>query len=136
MQLYTEGDVTNALSALVNGEYKSVRKAAIASQIPSSTLHNRRKKSKSRITLESYVSQQLLAPTKESTLENWIYRAAKLGAPVTLQSVKILAFEIQPGRSSNYDENELSPISDRWVDRFRTHHLRIKSRFSRNLPVS
>jgi hypothetical protein len=48
MPLYTEEDITNALNALVNGEYKSVRKAAIAFQIPSSTLHDRRKKSKSK----------------------------------------------------------------------------------------
>jgi hypothetical protein len=30
MPLYTEEDVTNALNALVNGKYKSIRKAAIA----------------------------------------------------------------------------------------------------------
>jgi hypothetical protein len=114
MPSYTEEDVTNALNASVNGEYKSIRKAAIAFQIPSSTLHNRRKKSKSRT--KSHVSQQLLAPIEETTLENWIYRAAKLGAPITLQLVKILASEIQTKQSSNYDKNELSPISDRWVD--------------------
>jgi hypothetical protein len=82
MPSYTEEDVTNALNALVNGEYKSIRKAAIAFQIPSSTLRDRRKKSKSRT--ESHISQQLLTPIEETTLENWIYRAAKLGAPVTL----------------------------------------------------
>ena len=118
MPSYTEEDVTNALNALVNGEYKSIRKAAIAFQIPSSTLRNRRKKSKSRT--ESHVSQQILTPIEESALENWIYRAAKLGAPITLQLVKILASEIQSERSSNNNENESSPISDRWIDRFRT----------------
>jgi len=66
----------------VNGEYKSIRKAAIAFQIPSSTLHDRRKRSKSRT--ESHVSQQLLSPIEETTLENWIHRTAKLGAPITL----------------------------------------------------
>jgi hypothetical protein len=71
----------------VNGEYKSVRKAAIAFQIPPSTLHDRQKKSKSR--KESHVSQQLLTPIEETTFESWVYRAAKLGAPVTLQLVKI-----------------------------------------------
>jgi hypothetical protein len=38
--LYTKEDITNALNALVNSEYKSIHKAAIAFQIPSSTLHN------------------------------------------------------------------------------------------------
>jgi hypothetical protein len=103
----TEEGVTIALNALVNGEYKSIRKTAIAFQIPPSTLRDRRKKLKSYS--ESHVSQQLLTPIEETTLENWIYWAAKLGAPVTLQLVKFLASEIQTKRSSNQDENELSP---------------------------
>ena len=82
MPSYTEEDVTNALNTLVNSECQSIRKAAIAFQIPYSTLQDRQSKSKSRI--ESHVSQQLLTPIEETTLENWIYRAAKLGAPVTL----------------------------------------------------
>ena len=68
MPSYTEEDITNALNALVNGEYKLICKAAIAFQIPSSTLYDRRKKSKSRT--ESHVSQQLLTPIEETTFEN------------------------------------------------------------------
>jgi hypothetical protein len=134
MPSYTEEDVTNALNELVNGEYTSIRKAVTAFQIPSSTLHDRRKKPKSRT--ESHVSQQLLTPIEETALENWIYRAAKLGAPVTLQLVKILASEIQSERGSNYDENELSPILDQCVDRFRTRHPRIKTCFSRTINTA
>jgi hypothetical protein len=116
MPSYTEEGVPNASNALVNGKYKSICKAAIAFQIPSSNLRDRRKKSKSRT--ESHVSEQLLAPIEETTLESWIYRAAKLGTLVTLQLVKILALEVQSQRSSNHNEDELSRISDRWVDRF------------------
>jgi hypothetical protein len=134
MPSYTEEDVTNALNALVNGEYKLIRKVAIAFQIPPSTLRDRQKKSKSRT--ESHVSQQLLSPIEETTLENWIYRAAKSGALVTLQLVKILASEIQNERSSNHDKNELSPISDRRVDRFRTRHPRVKTCFSRTIDTA
>jgi hypothetical protein len=111
MSLYTEEDVTNVLNTLVNGEYKSICKTAIVFQIPSSTLQDQRKKSKSRT--ESNMSQQLLTPIEETTLENWIYQAAKLEALVTLQLVKILASEIQSIQSSNHNENELSSISDR-----------------------
>jgi hypothetical protein len=111
MPWYTEEDVTNALSALVNGEYQSIRKAAIAFQILFSTLQRRHPTTKSRS--ESYISQQLLTPIEETTLKSWIYQAAKLGAPITLQFVKILASEIQSEQSSKNDENELSPISDR-----------------------
>jgi hypothetical protein len=68
MPSYTEEDVTNALNALVNGEYQSVYKAAIAFQIPPSTLHDRQKKS--RLRTESHVSQQLLTPIEETTLES------------------------------------------------------------------
>jgi hypothetical protein len=83
MPLYTEEGVTNALNALVNGEYKSIRRAALVFQISESTLRYRLQKPKSR--KESHVSQQTLAPIEESTLENWIYRAVKLGAPMTLK---------------------------------------------------
>jgi hypothetical protein len=54
MPSYTEEDVTIALNTLVNGKYKSIRKAAIAFQIPSLTLYDQQKKSKSRT--ESHVS--------------------------------------------------------------------------------
>jgi phage portal protein BeeE len=93
MPSYTEEDITDALNALVNGEYRSLRQTASAFGIPSSTLYNRHRKSKSR--KESHISQQLLTPIEESTLENWIYRTAKLGALIILQLVKILASEIQ-----------------------------------------
>ena len=83
MPLYTKEDVTNALNALVNSEIKSIRRAVLVYQIPFSTLWYRLQNQKTK--LESHVSQQLLTPIEESTLENWIYRAAKLGAPITLK---------------------------------------------------
>jgi hypothetical protein len=134
MPSYTEEDVTNALNALVNGEYKSIRRAALVFQIPYPTLRYRLQNPKLR--KESHVSQQILTPIEETTLENWIYRAAKLGALITLQLVKILASEIQSERSSNDDKNESSPISDRWIDRFRARHPRIKTCFSRTIDTA
>ena len=41
MPSYTEEDVANASSALVNGEYKSIRRAALVFCIPYTTLQNR-----------------------------------------------------------------------------------------------
>jgi phage portal protein BeeE len=110
MPSYTEEDITDTLNALVNSKYWLLRQTALAFRIPSSTLYNWHQKSKSR--KESHVSQQLLTPIEESTVENWIYCATKLGALITLQLVKILASEIQSEQSSKNDENELSPISD------------------------
>ena len=83
MPLYTEEDVTNAFNALANSEYKSVRQAALVFQIPVSTLRDQLHKRKSRN--KGHVSQQLLTPIEESTIENWIYCAVKLGALITLQ---------------------------------------------------
>ena len=48
MPSYTEEDVTNALNALANVEYKSVRRAVTVFQIPISTLRDRLHKRKSR----------------------------------------------------------------------------------------
>jgi hypothetical protein len=103
MRSYIEEDVTNALNALVNGKIKSVRKAALIFQIPYTTLQNRHRKQK--LSVKSHVGQQRLTPIEKSTLENWIYRAAKLGAPITFQLVKILASEIQSERSIGSDKN-------------------------------
>jgi hypothetical protein len=134
MPSYTEKDVTNALNSLVNGEYKSIHRAALVFQIPYSTLRNRVQKPKSR--KESHVSQQILTLIEESTLEYWIYRATKLGTPVARQLVKILASKIQSERSSNNNENQSRPISDRWIDRLRTRYLRIKTCFSRTIDTA
>ena len=82
MPSYTEEDVTNTSNALVNGEIKSIRRAALVYQIPFSTLRYQLQTWKTK--LESHVSQQLLTPIKELTLENWIYHAIKLGTPITL----------------------------------------------------
>jgi hypothetical protein len=108
--LYTEEDITDALNVLVNSEYQSLRQTVLAFGIPSLTLYNQHRKSKSR--KESHISQQLLTLIEESTLKNWVYRATKLGALITLQLVKILASEIQSEQSSKNDEIELSLISD------------------------
>jgi hypothetical protein len=122
------------LNALVNGEHKSIHRAALVFQIPTSTLRRRFQNRKTK--KESHVSQQILTPIEESTLENWIYCAATLEAAIILKLVKILASEIQSERSSNNDENQSSPISDRWVDRFRTRHPRIKTCFSRIIDAA
>jgi hypothetical protein len=111
MPSYTKEDVTNTLNALVNSKYKSFRRAALVFQIPYSTLRYRFQKRKTRN--KSHVSQQLLTLIEESTLENWIYRATKLEALITLKLVKILASEIQSEQSSKNNENALSSISDR-----------------------
>jgi hypothetical protein len=58
MPSYTEEDVTDAFDALMNGEYKSICRAALVFQIPESTLRYRLQKPKSR--KESHVSQQIL----------------------------------------------------------------------------
>jgi len=68
MPSYTEEDITNALNTLVNGEFKSLRRAVLVFQIPETSLRKRAQKRKSRI--ESHVSQQILAPIGESTLKN------------------------------------------------------------------
>jgi hypothetical protein len=134
MPSYTEEDVTNALNTLVSGEYKSTRRAALVYQIPYPTLEDRCQNRKTR--KESHVSQQVLTLIEESTLENWIHRAAKSGAPTTLKLGKILASEIQSKRSSNNNENESGPISDRWIDRFWKRHPRIMTCFSRTIDVA
>jgi predicted nucleic acid-binding protein len=82
MPSYTEEDVTNAFNVLVNSKIKLIQKAALVFQIPYTTLQNRYRNQKSSV--KGHVSQQRLTLIEESTLENWIYHAAKLGALITL----------------------------------------------------
>lgn len=87
MPSYIEKVVTDAFNALVDVEYTSVLRATLVFQVFASTLQDRVRKRNSRN--EGYVSRQILTPIEESTLENWIYRATKLGSLITLQLVNL-----------------------------------------------
>jgi hypothetical protein len=58
-QVYNEVDIQKAISAIKNNEYRSIRKAALAFNVPNATLQGRMSGRKSRAT--AHETQQVLS---------------------------------------------------------------------------
>jgi hypothetical protein len=111
MPSYLEEDIQAAISAYKRGDYASISRTSRTFSIPRTTLQKRLLKPNSKI--QGYTKQQILTPIEEETLENWIYRAAKLGTPISLRLLIILAEEIQKNRNGISAKSTLTPISRR-----------------------
>ena len=108
MSSYDRDDLQAAIAAYKRGDYASISRTSRVFNIPRSTLYDRIQKPNSKI--QGYTKQQILTPIEEETLENWIYRAAKLGTPISLRLLIILAEEIQKKRNDFLVESTLTPI--------------------------
>ena len=75
-----ESRVQLALADLPNGRYSSIRKAAVAHNVPNSTLTYRCSGRQTRV--QSHEYQQLLSAHEESELVRWITLVTKAGYPV------------------------------------------------------
>ena len=63
---YTEVDIQTAILAIKNKEFASIRKAAVAFNVPYPTLRGRMSGRNSRAT--AHEAEQLLSPAEENTL--------------------------------------------------------------------
>jgi hypothetical protein len=111
MPSYKEEDLLAAITAYKRGDYASISRTSRVFNVPRSTLDGRLKNSKS--SSKRNINQQILSPIEEETFENWIYRAAKLGTPISLRLLIILAEEIQKNRNSILAKSTFTPISRR-----------------------
>jgi hypothetical protein len=134
MPSYEEEDLLAAITAYKRGDCASISRTSRVFNVPRSTLGGRLKNSKS--SFKRNINQQILGPIEEETLENWIYRAAKLGTPTFLRLLIILAEEIQKNRNGISAKTTFTPISRRWTERFRARHARIKTCFTRPIDAS
>ena len=136
MPPYDEEDIQVAIASYKRREYGSISRTSRVFNVPRSTLDGRLKNSKS--SSKRNVNQQILSPIKEETLENWIYRAAKLGTPISLRLLIILAEEIQKNRNdiSAKSTSNVTPISRKWTERFRARYPRIRTCFTRPIDAS
>lgn len=134
MPSYDEEDLQAAIASYKRGEYVSLSRTSRAFNIPRTTLQKRILRPNSKI--QGNIKQQILSPIEEETLENWIYRAAKAGTPISLQLLIILAEEIQKNRNEISAKSTYTPISRRWSERFRARHPRIKTCFTRPMDTS
>jgi hypothetical protein len=134
MPSYTEEDIQNAIIAFRRGDYTTLRRTSTIFNIPPSTLSDRLRKVKTRN--QSHEKQQLLSTIEEEELVAWITNASKLGVPTPLPLVKNLAEEIRANRFATRSDSLNSPISTRWIDRFRARYPTLETCFTRPIDAS
>jgi phage portal protein BeeE len=94
--VYSEAEIQKAISAIKNNEYRLIRKAALAFNVPNATLQGRMSGRKSRTI--AHEAEQIISPAKEKTLARWITRLIRTAFP-TLPALAIeIAKEIRCGR--------------------------------------
>ena len=134
MPSYIEEDIQSAIAAYRRGDYASISRTSAIFNIPPSTLSDRLRKAKTR--KQSHEKQQLLSTIEEEELVAWITNASKLGVPTPLPLVKNLAEEIRANRFATRSDSLDSPISRRWIDRFRARYPTLETCFTRPIDAS
>ena len=94
--MYSEEDLSKAISAYREGKYTSLRKCADAFSVLRSTFALRLFGGVSRST--SYEYEQYLSTAEEKTLIRWISRLSKQGCPISPSLTRDLTFEIRSSR--------------------------------------
>jgi hypothetical protein len=134
MPSYTEEDIQNVIAAYRRSDYASISRTSAIFKIPFSTLQYRLLGRRTRN--QSHEKQQLLSTTEEEELVSWITNASKLGVPTPLPLVKDLAKEIRANRFATHSDSLDTPISTRWIDRFRARYPTLETCFTRPIDAS
>lgn len=113
-----EGRILLAIEALNKGQIQSIRAAAKAYNVSSSTLIHRIRGRASRV--DSIPNGQKLNNLEESVLLNWIISADERGLPPRYDNVRDMASVLSQ-----------KPVGVNWVNRFIKRHDEIKARYSR-----
>ena len=118
-----ETRVQMALDALKKGQFKSQRAAALAFDIPETTLRRRIRGVVSRP--QKTANCQKLSDTEESTLLAWILDMDKRGLPLHLPIVRHLAQLLVSACLPS------TTIGENWVNRYVKRHPELKSKYTR-----
>ena len=107
-----ESRIQLALDAYKKGRFKTLKAAALAFDIPRTTLQRRIGGIESRI--KKPANCQKLSKTEESTLSTWILDMDKRGLPVQLSTVHHLAELLLSARLPS----QPAIIGEHWVNHF------------------
>jgi hypothetical protein len=123
-------------SALKNNEFRSIRKAAIAFNVPNTTLQGRMSSRTSRTT--AHESEQVLSPTEEKTLARWITRLTRTGFPASPALAVEMAEEIRRERVqlARAATSTLRPIGENWLNRFKSRMPDIAGIWTRQIDAA
>ena len=117
-----EDGISLAVKAFKNGQFKSIRAAPTAFDIPRSTLTHRISGRKARADIPANCMK--LSRLEESTLKKWILDMDERGLPPTHATVRKMAYLL-------LHEREGEAVSERWITIFIKRHDDIISKYTR-----
>jgi hypothetical protein len=120
--LVLEDRVSLAVKAYKNGQFKSIRAAAAAYDIPRSTLTYRISGRKARVDIQP--NCQKLTNLEEASLKKWILDMDERGLPPTHAMVRKMADILLHERNGE-------SVSERWITRFIKRHDELTSKYTR-----
>ena len=133
--MYSEQDLSTAISAYRNKEFTSIRQCATAFSIPESTLRSRLSGGTSRSI--AHESEQYLSKAEEQTLIRYIFRLSRSGCPIPPSLARDLAVEIRTSRYSLATSLPTRvPLSKRWINRLYKRYPELKATWSRQLEAN
>jgi hypothetical protein len=133
---YSEADIQKAISALKNNEFRSIRKAAVAFNVPNTTLRGRMSGRTSRST--AHESEQILSPAEEKTFARWVTHLTRTGFPASPALAIEMAEEIRRERVqlSKAVTITLRPIGENWLTRFKSRMPGIAGIWTRQIDAA
>jgi hypothetical protein len=134
--VYSEANIQKAICALKNNEFRSIRKAAIAFNVPNTTLQGRMSGRTSRTT--AHELEQVLSPAEEKTLARWITRLTRTGFPASPALAVEMAEEIRRERVqlARAATTTLQPIGENWLKRFKSRMPDIAGIWTRQIDAA
>ena len=113
-----------ALDAFKKGHFKLQRAAALAFDIPETSLRRRRGGIASRS--QKTANCWKLSTTEESTLSTWILDMSQCGLPLQMSTVQHLAHLLL----SACLPNQPTTIGENWVNCYIQHHPELESKYT------
>jgi hypothetical protein len=118
-------NIEEAVQGVIRADLPSIRATALVWDVNRSTLTQRLNGGVSRS--QGHANQQLLSPTQEKMLVNWILKQERLGHVPTHQRVREFAAKIRSFSS------EHPHISKNWTTRFMTQNPAIRTKIGRKI---
>ena len=134
-----EVQIQEAVSGVLNGTFQSGYQAAVAFNLPPSTVYDRLNQKPSRVVARQ--SQQNLSPAEEQALAKWIQDSGRTGYPVRHATVREMAEAIRQRRVNKINEDAIELISypelgKLWSTRFLKRHPYLHTVRGRSIEAS
>jgi hypothetical protein len=134
-----EVQIKRAVTGVLNGTFRTAHEAAIALNVPRSTVYDRLNHTTSRVVARQ--SQQNLSPAEEQALATWIQDSSRTGYPVRHATVREMAEAIRKQRVSKINANNIELVSypelgKLWTTRFLKRHPYLRTVRGRSIEAS